>query len=66
MAPITTLISDGASLVIATLYTIAGQAHFTDRITPSFAAHVEEMTQNSQSAINIFEMDYLTVRIIAK
>lgn len=42
-----TLLSDGIGFLIAALYTLAGQAHFTSQFTPDLAASIEEMTPNS-------------------
>lgn len=38
------------ALCIATLYTIAGQAHFTARLTPKMAKTIDIMTPNSYEA----------------
>lgn len=51
-------VSDVAGFVIATLYTLAGQAHFTARITPSLAAQIEEMTPNSHRAFRFLNVSY--------
>lgn len=53
--------SDAASLIIAALYLFAGQAHFTDKLTPEFAQHIEAMTQNSYTTLNFLDLDYLPV-----
>lgn len=55
------IISDVAGLLIAVLYTVAGQAHFTGRITPELAENVEIMTQNSYDAFWFLGLDYLSV-----
>jgi hypothetical protein len=55
------LISDAAGMLIAVLYTLAGQAHFTDRLTPGLAANVEHMTRNSYAAFRFLGMSYPTV-----
>lgn len=57
-----TIISDAAGLLIAVLYTLAGQAHFTDRFTPGLAQYVEATTRNSYPAFQILGLDYLSVR----
>ena len=54
-------LSDGIGLLIATLYTLAGQAHFTDRLTPGLAANVEKMTPNSYVAFSGLGMEYAPV-----
>jgi hypothetical protein len=61
MPPSTTLLSDAAGLLIAALYTVAGQAHFTDRFTPGLASHIETMTRNSYAAFWFLSLDYLSV-----
>ena len=58
----TSLISDAAGVLIAMLYTLAGQAHFTDRITPDLASKIEAMTRNSYAAFWFLNLDYLSVR----
>jgi hypothetical protein len=55
-------ISDVIGLLVAGLYTVAGQAHFTARITPGLAETVELMTPNTHRAIWFLGVDYLTVR----
>jgi hypothetical protein len=47
---------------IAILYTLAGQAHFTDRLTPGLAANIEEMTPRSHRAFWFLNLSYLQVR----
>lgn len=57
-----TTISDAAGLVIAALYTFAGQAHFTSRLTPGLAAQVEQMTPNSHKAFWFLHLNYITLK----
>lgn len=45
-------------LSIAVLYTLAGQAHFTDRFTPGLAANVEKMTPRSHQAFWFLNLSY--------
>jgi hypothetical protein len=59
--PYITHISTALALTIATLYTLAGQAHFTSSLTPSLAANIEEMTRNSFAAFSFLGLDYPTV-----
>jgi hypothetical protein len=54
-------ISDAIGLGIAGLYTLAGQAHFTARITPGLAANIEQMTPNTHRAFSFLGIDYITV-----
>ena len=56
------LLSDGIGLLIAALYTLAGQAHFTSRFTPALAANIEEMTPNSYKAFGGLGLDYLSFK----
>jgi hypothetical protein len=58
----TVTISDAISLLVAALYTVAGQAHFTARITPQVAETIEQMTPNSHRAFWFLGFDYVTVR----
>lgn len=55
-------ISDAIGLAIAGLYSLAGQAHFTARITPGLAESIEKMTPNSHRAFWFLGIEYLTVR----
>lgn len=56
-------LSDVVGIFIAALYTLAGQAHFTNRITPGLAANIETMTPNSHRAFWFLGLEYLTVCI---
>ena len=58
------IISDSAGLLIAILYTVAGQAHFTYCLTPGLAAQIEEMTLNSYKAFWFFYLDYSHLKMI--
>ncbi|WPH02730.1 Hypothetical protein R9X50_00559800 [Acrodontium crateriforme] len=58
MASYKPIIGHTIGLVFAALYTVAGQAHFTDRFTPELASNVELMTQNSHSAFWILGLEY--------
>ena len=62
-----TIISDVSGLLIAVLYTFAGQAHFTRQFTPELAQHVETMTRSSYAAFWFLGLDYLSVysRVVA-
>lgn len=62
MAPYTEYISDAAGLLVASLYTLAGQAHFTNRLTPGLAANIEAMTPNSHAAFWFLGLSYTNVR----
>ncbi|KAK5165146.1 uncharacterized protein LTR77_009244 [Saxophila tyrrhenica] len=64
MSSYTTLLSDGIGLTIATLYSLAGQAHFTPRLTPGLAQNIEIMTHNSHAAFWFLGLDYLALRRI--
>ena len=55
---IATGISNVIGLSIAVLYTLAGQAHYTDRFTPGLAHNVEQMTPNSHRAFWFFHLSY--------
>lgn len=51
---------------VATLYILAGQAHFTASITPSLAATVEQMTPNAHAVFGApLGLSYQTVRPLA-
>ena len=63
MSSVNGFISDAASILIAALYTVAGQAHFTDQLTPGFAADLEVMTRNSYRALNVFDLQYEKVSV---
>lgn len=51
------------ALCIALLYILAGQAHFTSRLTPGLAAHVDEMTPRSHQAFWFLNLSYTQVGI---
>ncbi|KAK4555132.1 hypothetical protein LTR86_007898 [Recurvomyces mirabilis] len=51
-------LGDAIGLLIAGLYTVAGQAHFTDRLTPDLASNIETMTQNTYVAFGGLGMNY--------
>lgn len=55
------LVSDGTAYTIAALYTLAGQAHFTDRFTPGLAEDIEIMTRHSHAAFWFLHLEYATV-----
>lgn len=61
MSSYTSTLSDIAGLTIATLYTLAGQAHFTSKLTPGLAANIDVMTPNSYNAFG-FGTDYHTFK----
>jgi len=48
-------------ILIAVLYTLAGQAHFTDRFTPGLAAQIDEMTPRSHRAFSFLKLSYSQV-----
>lgn len=62
MAKFSRVIGHAIGLLIAVLYTLAGQAHFTDRFTPTLAAQVEEMTPRSHRAFWFLNLSYQHVR----
>ena len=64
MASYLTLMSDGIGLLIAALYTLAGQAHFTTYLTPGLAEHVDEMTHNCHAAFWFLGIDYVSVCLL--
>jgi hypothetical protein len=45
-------------LGIAILYTLAGQAHFTDKLTPGLAATIDEMTPRSFKVLPTYGLSY--------
>lgn len=63
MTSYTSTLSDAAGLLIATLYTIAGQAHFTSKLTPGMAAQIDTMTPNCHEAFG-FGTDYQTFKYV--
>jgi hypothetical protein len=65
MSTLSSRLSNIIALCIATLYIIAGQAHFTDRLTPGMAANINEMTPNSHRAFGFLGLDYEVVSIIS-
>ena len=46
-----TIISNGTGLLIATVYTLAGQARFTSRLASALAANTEEKITDSYAAL---------------
>lgn len=62
--PFLSSISDVVGITIAILYTIAGQAHFTDRITSGMAAQIEAMTPNSHKALWFFHLSYTQIKTL--
>ena len=58
MASNKTILSNGIALIIAVLYTLAAQAHFTATLTPKLATTIEEMTPNSYAAFGGLGLDY--------
>ncbi|KPI42504.1 uncharacterized protein AB675_9593 [Cyphellophora attinorum] len=59
-----TLLSNAIALSIAILYTLAGQAHYTDRFTPDLAANVDTMTPNSHRAFWFLHLTYPQIQAL--
>lgn len=52
---------NGIGLLLASLYTVAGQAHFTDRLTPGLAQNINEMTHNTHKAFWFLGLNFQNV-----
>lgn len=55
------LVSNTAAILIAVLYSLAGQAHFTDRFTSDLAEQVDKMTPNAHAAFWFLGLEYTQV-----
>ena len=58
------IISQSISFTLAGLYTVAGQAHFTDKFTPEFYQKIEQMTRKSYVAFEVFGLPYNQTKMI--
>jgi hypothetical protein len=61
MSDYLSLAGNVVGVILAALYTYAGQAHMTNRLTPEFAKQVDVMTHNSYRAFWFLGLDYHTV-----
>ncbi|KAF2172246.1 hypothetical protein M409DRAFT_17483 [Zasmidium cellare ATCC 36951] len=55
---------NGIGLVLAGLYTVAGQAHFTNRLTPGLAANINEMTHNTHKAFWFLGLGFENLKMV--
>ncbi|KAF2794775.1 hypothetical protein K505DRAFT_416913 [Melanomma pulvis-pyrius CBS 109.77] len=62
MANTNRILGNAIGLFIAMLYTLAGQAHFTSRLTPDLATNIEEMTTRSHRAFWFLQLSYLQLK----
>jgi hypothetical protein len=58
------ILGNAIGLGIAVLYTLAGQAHLTNKFTPGLAANIEEMTPRSHQAFWFLNLSYPHVSVI--
>ncbi|KAK4508094.1 hypothetical protein PRZ48_001832 [Zasmidium cellare] len=55
---------NGIGILLAGLYTVAGQAHFTDRLTPGLHQNIDEMTHNSHRAFWFLGLGFENLKMV--